>query len=225
MSVISRQTGMTRGMIQYYFPTFDDIWHASIPHLNSEWQKKYFCYIREGSGKGDRLEIGIRALWRLMQDPLHVAKQELTAAARSNAALNTILLKEERFGEASTLEKAKQTYPDLAMRDEKAFRNLMEFTIICLEGLARHRFSKDAESRVDVLLRSLKSYVVSYWQSRGISIPQGKDAEKSSSISTVPDHDSPETAAMADHDRGRALSLVLKAAAILSRDTDDPEAE
>ena len=89
----------------------------------------------------------------------------------------------------------------------------------------RHRFSKDAESRVDSLLGLLKSYVVSYWQSRGIAIPQGKGADKSSAISAVAVHDRPETAAMADRDRSKALSLVLKAAAILSRDADDPAAD
>src|SRR5690349_3637408 len=40
MSTISRHLGMTRGMVQYYFPTLDDVLHASVQHLNNEWRKR-----------------------------------------------------------------------------------------------------------------------------------------------------------------------------------------
>ena len=56
MSVIARHVRLTRGMIQYYFPTIDAIHHATVAHLNGEWRKKYFSYIELGSGSAVRLE-------------------------------------------------------------------------------------------------------------------------------------------------------------------------
>src|SRR5205085_793860 len=65
MSMIARHLGMTRGMIQYYFPTLDDVLGASVQHLNAEWRKRYFSYVAQEQGRGDRLEVGVHALWQL----------------------------------------------------------------------------------------------------------------------------------------------------------------
>lgn len=221
MSIIARRVGMTRGMIQYYFPTLEDVLHASIPYLNSEWQKKYFNYIEEENGASDRLEVGINALWRLMQDPLHVARQEVIAAARCDPNLRAVVQKEAGFDEASTLDRAKQTYPDLAQGHEAAFRSALDFTVIFLEGLSRHQFSNDAEVRTQALLEMLKTTLASYWLSQGVELPGGSSA--AAGPATLPQIRPPSpvpSPANGDRDR-RALALILKAAAILSEPGDE----
>jgi len=222
MSVISRHARMTRGMIQYYFPTFDDVLRASVAHLNSEWRKKYFSYIAQESGAPDRLGVGLDALWRLMRDPLHVAKQELMAAARSNAELRAAMQKEAGFDEAATLETAKQAYPDLARKDEAAFRQALDFTVVFLEGLSRHPFGGDAESRCAALLGMLRAYLDSYWHSVGIDLsPRTPAATLPAPVE--PQSSVPAPARLEDRDRDRALAFILKAAAILSDRPDSVE--
>ena len=223
MSVISRHLGMTRGMIQYYFPTLDEMLRASVKHLNAEWRKRYFGYITQdsaskGSRSRDRLDVGIQALWLLMQDPLHTAKQELAAAARSNADLRHVMEVEAGFDEAATLELAKQAYPDLAQLDETVFRRALDFTVVFLEGLSRHPFSSDAAQRIQQQLRMLKDYLADYWRIQGVTLH--RSAAASASLATP----APPAAAASDtraSDRERALSLILKAAAILSSRADD----
>lgn len=210
MSVISRELGMTRGMIQYYFPTLDDVLRASVSHLNSEWRKKYFSFISQEPDSGDRLGVGLKALWRLMQDPLNVARQELAAAARSNPALRSVMEQEAVFDEATTLDMAKQAYPDLARNDETSFQRALDFTVVFLEGLSRHPFSSDAGTRVDQLLAMLRSYLDIYWRERGVQL---------SSSPLVPIQPAAPPAVRdnsREQERQRALALILKAAAILS---------
>jgi|SRR5271165_3432595 len=228
MSIIARHVGMSRGMIQYYFPTLEDVLRASISHLNSEWQKKYFTYIQDESDASDRLEVGIKALWRLMQDPLHIARQEVVAAARSDANLRAVMQQEAGFDEKSTLDRAKQTYPDLAQGHEIAFRSALDFTVIFLEGLSRHHFSSDAESRTEALLEMLKSSLAGYWHANGVELSGGTAAAAAPVL--PPGAHSPATQSPATHappvsnerDR-RALAFILKAAAILSERGDAPD--
>lgn len=225
MSVISRHLGMTRGMIQYYFPTLDDLLRASVKHLNAEWRKRYFGYIAQydASSDGrsrDRLEVGIQALWLLMRDPLHTARQELAAAARSNVDLRQVLEVEAGFDEAATLELAKQAYPDLVQRDDRGFRRALDFTVVFLEGLSRHPFSSDAEARIQELLGMLKGYLADYWRSQGVVLDRSARAVAKAPLTAA----APPVAVAADAragDRERALSLILKAAAILSPYADD----
>ena len=73
MSVIARRSRMTRGRIQYYFPTLQDLQRASIDYLLAEWRRRYIAYIDGISGTSERFEAGINGLWLLMRDPLHIA--------------------------------------------------------------------------------------------------------------------------------------------------------
>jgi AcrR family transcriptional regulator len=227
MSVISRHVGMTRGMIQYYFPTLEDVLHASIPHLNSEWRKKYFDFVQQESGTNDRLEnrldVGINALWRLMQDPLHIARQELVAAARSNAELRAVLKKEAGFDEMSTLATAKQTYPDLARTDETTFRHALDYTVVFLEGLSRHQFSVDAAKRCRVLLDMLKEHLSAYWHAHGIEVSPTRATTKTRAATASERPAAAEPTGLAERERDHVLALILKAASILSTRPDHPD--
>jgi AcrR family transcriptional regulator len=222
MSMIARHLGMTRGMVQYYFPTLDDVLHASVQHLNSEWRKRYFSYVAQEQGRGNRLEVGVHALWRLMCDPLHTAKQELATAARSNADLRGVVLRETGLDESVTLDLAKKAYPDLAMVDETVFRRALDFTVVFMEGLSRHPFSSDAQPRSLELLDMLKGYLADYWRAHGLAIyadaPEANHAPRQVAAKEVAPAPN---ARRDDRDRERALSLILKAAALLSSDPDD----
>lgn len=222
MSTIARHLGMTRGMIQYYFPTLDDVLRASVQYLNNEWRKRYFSYIAQEQGQGDRLEVGMRALWQLMRDPLHTAKQELATAARSNADLRTVVLRETGLDESVTLDLAMKAYPDLAKLDQTVFRRALDFTVVFMEGLSRHPFSSDAEPRSQELLGMLKGCLADYWRSHGVALDAGApEASPAPRALVAPEITPAPSERRDDRDRERALSLILKAAALLSSDPDD----
>ncbi|QUD90408.1 TetR/AcrR family transcriptional regulator [Phenylobacterium montanum] len=209
MSVIARRSRMTRGRIQYYFPTLDDLLRAAIDHLLAEWRRRYFSLISQASGPSARIEAGVNALWEVTQDPLHVAKQELEATARTNPELRVLL---EQFGvenDEASVAAAKRMYPELAAYGDAAFRRARDFTMVFMEGLAIFRFSSAGSARQRELIEMLTEVIITYWKTHGVEV-----LEERPSVERLPVRD---TAAVLDEERRiQALSLIKQAADLLS---------
>ncbi|MEP7349589.1 MAG: TetR/AcrR family transcriptional regulator [Sphingorhabdus sp.] len=206
MSIIARRTGMTRGKIQYYFPTLDDLLSAAINHLNVEWQKKYFATIDQFSDATARFESGIDVLWAMMEDPLHIAKQELEACARTNPELRVLMAQAATNYEEVSVPAAKQAYPELAQIGDSEIKLARHFTMVFLEGLSIYRFGSDAEAWRGRLIGMLKHCLISYWTSLGAEnlINISTDAHRAANVNAL------------DAKRQRALALVEEAAALLA---------
>ena len=209
MSVIARRSRMTRGRIQYYFPTLDDLLRAAIEHLMIEWRRKYFGALAEVGGTSARFETGVDLLWRLMQDPLHIAKQELEASARTNAELRTLIQSASVDDEEASVSAAKLTYPELAQRGDAALRLARNFTNVFMEGLALYRFNQDADARQAELIDMLKSVLIAYWSSLGVESLEAPARTESHPVAAP---------RLVDEKRERALALLQEAAALLSAD-------
>ena len=211
MSVIARRSRMTRGRIQYYFPTLDDLLRAAIGHLMVEWRRKYFGALAEVAGTSARFETGVDLLWRLMQDPLHIAKQELEASARTNTELRALIESASVDDEEASVSAAKLTYPELARRGDGALRLARNFTNVFMEGLALYRFNQDAAERQAELIDMLKGVLIAYWRSLGVDSLEDAVKPGRKAAVTPP--------RVVDQNRDRALALLQEAAALLSADT------
>jgi AcrR family transcriptional regulator len=168
MSVIARRSGMTRGRIQYYFPTLDGLLRAAIEHLMVEWRKKYFSSISEAGETSARFDTGIAVLWNLMQDPLHIARQELQATARTNPELGALLTQTTIYDDEASIEAVKRAYPELAPHGDAALRRARDFTMVFMEGLSLYGFGADAEVRREELIGMLRGFLISYWSAFGV---------------------------------------------------------
>lgn len=205
MSVIARRSRMTRGRIQYYFPTLDDLLRAAIDHLMVEWRKRYFSLISEAAGPSARVEAGIEVLWNLMKDPLHVAKQELEASARTNPELRALLQRSSVADDEASVASAKQAYPELATQGDAAFRRARNFTMVFMEGLAIFRFSTDPEGSRREMIEMLTSVLMTYWNALGVE-DLAAPAQRPPAATSQP----------ADEARTRALELIQEAARLLA---------
>jgi len=209
MSVIARRSRMTRGRIQYYYPTLDDLLRAAIDHLAIEWRRQYFGLVTEASGASARFETGVEVLWRLMQDPLHVAKQELEASARTNPQLRALMQQAATGDEETSVQAVKQAFPELAEKGDAAVRLARNFTMVFMEGLTLYRFTGDADARRSELIEMLKAILVSYWASLGVEIlKETPRAKRGGAQVATPRRD--------DQRRERALALIQEAATLLS---------
>ncbi len=209
MSVIARRSGMTRGRIQYYFPTQDDLLRAAIDHLMVEWRQKYFGMIAEAAGTPARFDHGIKVLWRLMQDPLYVARQELEASARTNSELRELMQRASGDDEEASVQAVKQAFPDLAQHGDAAVRRARNFTNVFMEGLALHRFGQDAEARQAEMIQMLRSFLLTYWGSLGVETLEVRDDARE-------EQTRPAAPSLSEEDRERALALLREAAALIS---------
>jgi AcrR family transcriptional regulator len=212
MSVICRRARITRGRMQYYFPTMDDLARASIEYLNAEWRIRYFEMIEQIIDATERFDAGIEAVWRLMRDPLHVAKQALDANARTNPRLNALMQQAVHTHEEASLEKVKRAYPALARLGDQPIALARSFTMVFMEGLSLYRFDGDAEPHQEALIAMLKSMLLDYWRARGLGDVDG--------VGATPVKNPPAAAPPSEHPgTRRALDLIREAAEILA---DDP---
>lgn len=209
MSSIARRSGMTRGRIQYYFPTLDDLLRAAIDYLLVEWRKRYFSLITEAAGPAARFDAGLVVLWELMRDPLHVAKQELEATARTNPELRALLEQSAIEDDEASIAGVKEVYPELAKHGEAAVRRARDFTVVFMEGLASFRFSSDAEARRRELLEMLNQVLSGYWTALGSGPRVSPAAPPEATANAV-------APGLDAEKRDRALSLLREAAALLS---------
>lgn len=207
MSVIARRSRMTRGRIQYYFPTLDGLLRAAVEHLMIEWRKKYFSSLSETAGVSARFDAGIAVLWGLMQDPLHIAKQELEATARTNAELRALLEKTSVDDDEASVQAAKDTYPELARYGDVALRRARNFTMVFMEGLANHRFSSEPETWRLELIEMLRGLLIAYWSALGMEDLKGMSRSEHNMLAAP---------ALDEEKRTRALGLIQEAASLLS---------
>lgn len=168
MSTIARNTRMTRGKIQYYYPTLDHLLQAAVSYLYTEWQKRYFGKIDRLSDAPARFQAGIDALWAMMDDPLHVARQELEACARTDPELRALLTKASVAYDESSLPAAKQAYPELAGIGDDDVQLARHFTMVFMEGLSIYGFGSDAEEWRLRLIAMLKQCLAAHWSAIGV---------------------------------------------------------
>ena len=210
MSVIARRAQVTRGRIQYYFPTLDELLRAAIDYLNEEWRRKYFPILEGIADAPERFDAGVDVLWRLMQHPLHVAKQELEASARTNQELAALMQQAAAADDEMNLSATRKAYPALAEKGDEAIRLARDFTLVFMEGLSLYRFSHDADARRTEQLALLKSLLLAFWNAHGVEVGGGEGPAPPSLTLPPPAQIEP------DPDRQRALRLILEAAALLA---------
>jgi AcrR family transcriptional regulator len=210
MSEIARRAGITRGSVQHQFSTTDEVLRAAVDFVYRESLRRYQSLLGGLSGSNEELiERGVAALWEMMRDPLHVALQELSAAARTSTALRAVLRDVTREGERHYREWALQTYPRFARFGTRDFYLARDFTRFFLEGLSRWSFDETSSARINAQLDLLKEMLRLYWASR-----PGSAAGGAAGIAAPANH-------LSAVQCQRLAELVREAGAILGADTLD----
>jgi len=212
MSLVARETGMTRGKIQYYFPVLEELKLAAIDYLYDSWRKNYFDRMRLDTLGGDRIAVGVDVLWQLTKDPLHVAMTELEAAARTDEVLHSALARLRAADEAAMVIETSHTFPVLAAVGEHELKLGRYFTSIFIDALAARHFPEDEQFWQDRLLEMLKECLKDFWGRRGVAELADRDVPPSRLPSPAP----PSTQQEAR--REEALALLHRAAALLAKE-------
>jgi AcrR family transcriptional regulator len=221
MSLVARETGMTRGKIQYYFPVLDELKFAAIEYLYESWRSRYFDRLYPEASARMRFDRGVDLLWELARDPLHVAMTELEAAARTDEGLRRRLA-ELHIADEEQLDLATSaSFPALAAVGRQELQLSRHFATIFINGLAAHGFPEDGALWQARLVTMLKECLAEFWVRRGVidldsqehrASPASPAAEQPGAL---PDNAEAER-------RREALTLLRKAAELLSDGGDRP---
>jgi AcrR family transcriptional regulator len=153
---IAKRANVTRGAVQYYFPTTPDVLRASIDHMIDQWIETYAEELRKLPAAEKRLQAGVDIYWRFVQNPLFVAWQELQAAARTDPELAGIVSAAARRYDERRLELGREVYGDVAAVDDPNFAVARDLLRVALEGLSVAEFGRDQETRQKAVVELLK---------------------------------------------------------------------
>ena len=216
MSLVARESGMTRGKIQYYFPVLDELKFAAIEYLYESWRRGYFERINPDASTRVRFDRGVDLLWELASDPLHVAMAELEAAARTDEGLRRRLAELHIADEAALDVATSATFPALAAVGRRELQLGRYFATIFINGLAAHSFPDDAPVWQASLIAMLKECLSDFWVRRGVLDLDSDEPHiavqppAADRIATVPDPD--------EERRREALTLLQRAVELLTAD-------
>lgn len=213
MSLVARETGMTRGKIQYYFPALEDLKYAAIEYLFESWRRSYFGRIDPALPPRLQLDMGVDLLWEQACEPLHRAMVELESAARTDERLRATLLQRHIADEQALELETNAAFPTLAAIGSQELRLGRYFVTIFINGLAAHSFPGEAARWQAGLLEMLKECLAAFWMHRGMpdldgTVPPSASAAPKDSIATPRSDGSEER-------RREALELLQRAAELL----------
>lgn len=213
MSLVARETGMTRGKIQYYFPVLEDLKYAAIEYLYECWRRTYFGRVDPKAPPRLQLDMGVDLLWQQAREPLHRAMVELESAARTDERLRTVLSQLHIADEQARDLETSTAFPALAAIGSHELRLGRYFVTIFINGLAAHHFPGDAARWQDELTGMLKECLAAFWLRRGMP-----DLDGSTHATPATAHGS--TPARDDHSEDRrreVLELLGRAVELLSQ--------
>lgn len=165
-SEIAKQARVTRGAVQYYFPTTPEVLRATVDHIIQHFTAEYLAATANAAHEGrEGLDQGIDALWYAAHSPLWTAWKELEAAARTDAELASIMGPAKAAFAARWEQSAKDLYGSFLVADPVKFEMGRHLAWQFLQALASSRFAPSAEDN-DVKVRLLMEFKVlmrQYW--------------------------------------------------------------
>jgi AcrR family transcriptional regulator len=153
---IAKRANVTRGAVQYYFPTTPDVLRASIDHMIDQWIETYAEELRKMPAQEKRLQGGVDIYWRFVQNPLFVAWQELQAASRTDPELHEIVKEAGKRYDERRLELGREVYGEVASIDDPNFAVARDLLRVALEGLSVAEFGNDKDQRQEAVIGLLK---------------------------------------------------------------------
>ena len=153
---IAKRADVTRGAVQYYFPTTPDVLRASIDYMIDQWLFTYADALKKMPKGSNRLSGGVDIYWELLQHPLFIAWQELNAAARTDPELNVLVKEAAKRYDQRRLEIGREIYTELAHVPDDVFDVARDLLRVTLEGLAVSQFGPEEAARKQAVIDMLK---------------------------------------------------------------------
>ncbi len=140
-ALVADRAGVSRGAMQYHFPTRHDLMAATVEHLVDRIGVQ-LAQVAGGLppvGEPERFPAAVDALWASASEPLFVAWLELTVAARADTTLS-VLLRQVRDRLFTVIAEAGCAMFGTDSGDEEA-GIFIEMTLALFTGLALVRYT------------------------------------------------------------------------------------
>lgn len=180
IATIAEKAGLSRGAVQFHFPTKSAAMEAVTNHILQRRLDMYRADMAKIPASEDFLEHAIHAYWKQVTRPEFIAQQEIALAARTDLALADTLRKAYREYVTRSREPFLTEFPAWkSTRDQ--YETSANFAQYLVEGMAwgyTNRYLTD--KAVDGMLSSLRSVVGSLLGERPSALerPAGSKRKK-----------------------------------------------
>lgn len=164
-SEIAKRANVTRGAVQYYFPTTPEVLRATVAHIQNSILTEFGQVMRDLPDGADRLDAAVEKSWELANSPLWTVWTELLAAARTDEELRAIVYPAAEKFEVDGTTVTREALPDLAARvdaDRFMFGRYLSWQMVL--GVARCHLGPDAPAVKRRLIDQLKVHMHEFWE-------------------------------------------------------------
>jgi AcrR family transcriptional regulator len=164
LAKVAEVAGVTRGCLQYYFKTTDDILIAMAQHVaRRNWESYEAVAMRPPEGR-DLIEFAIDLVASPSNDRYRVAHLELVTAARTMPFLRPVLEESARQVEEQAKRFTARLFGNAALADTPQFRAARDLTALVNDWLFVHIFPENRDARVAEVLSALRIALHTLWR-------------------------------------------------------------
>ena len=165
---VAELAGLTRGAVQYYFMTTEDVMIALAGYISRRIWDAYEKAANNPPGGRDPIEFAIDLVAVPASDRYRVARLELLTAARTTPALLAVLEASARDVEAQAKRFTGQIFGNPALADIPQFRAARDLTDLVNNWLWVHVFPDEREQRTADVLAALRIALHTLWRSSSL---------------------------------------------------------
>lgn len=165
---VAELAGLTRGAVQYYFMTTQDILIALADHVARRIWASYEAQAVNPPGGRDLIEFAIDLVASPAEDRYRVARLELLTAARTTPALQPVLEASARLVEEQAKRFTGQLFGNAALADNPPFRAARDLTALVNDWLFVHIFPNEREQRTADVLSALRIALHTLWRTNSL---------------------------------------------------------
>jgi AcrR family transcriptional regulator len=160
ISTIAERAGISRGAMQFHFPTKRSAMEAAINHLMQRRLDTYRADMAKIPSSESFLDHAIRAYWKQVTRPEFIALQELTLASRTDTGLAKVLSRAYREFVIQSRAPFLDEFPQWRQQS-KRYNNAANLAQYVVEGMAWGYLNGHLnDTAVDSLLKTTRDTVL-----------------------------------------------------------------
>ena len=161
---VAEMAGVTRGCLQYYFMTTEDVLIALARHVaQRNWEVYEAAALCPPKGR-DLIEFAIDLVGSPSQDRYRVAKLELLTAARTMSVLQPVLEEGARMVEEQSKRFTALLFGNASLADTPQFRAARDLTSLVNDWMFIKVFPDNREERIAEMRSALRIALHTLWR-------------------------------------------------------------
>jgi AcrR family transcriptional regulator len=161
---VAEIAGVTRGCLQYYFMTTEDVLIAMARHVAQRTWEAYEAQAMHPPEGRDLIEFAIDLVGSPTTDRYRVAQLELLTAARTMPVLRPVLEESARLVEEQAKRFTARLFGNAALADTPQFRAARDLTSLVNDWMFIKVFPGEREERIAEVRAALRIALHTLWR-------------------------------------------------------------